>query len=73
MRTYELIVSEFSSFSFDEKVFYLRSLTTPELNLFREKLTREDYSFPLIVSMVDAILLERLPQIREDKLNEILK
>ena len=73
MRTYELIVSEFSSFSFDERILYLRSLTTPELNLFKEKLTRENYSFPLIVSMVDAILLERLPEIREDKLNGILK
>lgn len=73
MRTYELIVTEFSTYSFDERILYLRSLTTPELNLFREKLTRENYSFPSIVSIIDAILLERLPEIREDKLNGILK
>ena len=74
MRTYELIVTEFSTYSFDERILYLRSLTTPELNLFRENITtKENYSFPLIVSMIDAILRERLPEIREDKLNQILK
>ena len=50
MRTYELIVTEFSTYSFDERILYLRSLTTPELNLFRENITtKENYSFPLIV------------------------
>lgn len=74
MRTYELIVTEFSTYSFDERILYLRSLTTPELNLFKENITtKESYSFPSIVSMIDAILLERLPEIREDKLNQILK
>lgn len=76
MRTYELIVTEFLTYSFDERderVLYLRSLTTPELNLFKENITKENYSFPSIVSMIDAILLERLPEIREDKLNGILK
>ena len=73
MRTYELIVTEFSTYSFDERILYLRSLTTPELNLFKENITKENYSFPSIVSMIDAILLERLPEIREDKLNGILK
>jgi hypothetical protein len=55
MRTYELIVTEFSTYSFDERILYLRSLTTPELNLFKENITtKENYSFPSIVSMIDA-------------------
>lgn len=71
MRTYELILNEFSTYwTFDERNLYLRSLTIPELNLFKENITKD--SFPLIVSMIDAILLERLPEIREDKLNQIL-
>jgi len=74
MRTYELIVTEFSTYSFDERILYLRFNSGVVRLLFRENITtKENYSFPLIVSMIDAILLERLPEIREDKLNQILK
>jgi hypothetical protein len=74
MRTYKLMVADISTYSFDGRVHYLRSLTTPELNLLKEGLTRENYFgiSKLLKLMVDAIFLERLPEIREDKLNQIL-
>jgi len=83
MKTYKQILTEFSShYSSDERSHYLKTLTVEELKLFKNNViisasskaypTLDLFAYRLICEMIDHILIEKLQEDRENKLNQIL-
>jgi hypothetical protein len=70
MKTYNQIVTEFSSCSSDKGPHYLKTLTVEELKLFKNKLY---WYTTQPVPLIDDILIEKLQEDRENKLKELLK
>jgi hypothetical protein len=70
MKTYNQILTEFSSYSSNKRLHYLKTLTVEELKLFKNKASLTTYS--LICVLIDHILIEKIQEDRENKLNQIL-
>jgi hypothetical protein len=84
MKTYNQIVTEFSSCSSDKGPHYLKTLTVEELKLFKNKLywyTTQPvpiqlsywWIFNKTIALIDDILIKKLQEDRENKLKELLK
>jgi len=71
MKTYNQILTEFS---LHYSIFYLKTLTLEELKLFKNNviISASPKAYPLICEMIDHILIEKLQEDRENKLNQIL-
>ena len=75
MKTYNQILTEFSSYSSDKRLHYLKTLTVEELKLFKNKASLtpgQTETYTLICEMIDHILIEKIQEDRENKLNQIL-
>lgn len=73
MKTFEQIVSEYSSYSSDERVLYLRSLTIEELESFKKRLhvMNNISSFYWTLLMIDNVIGEKISENRDKKINQI--
>lgn len=70
MKTYNQILTEFSSYSSDKRLHYLKTLTVEELKIFKNKAS---LTYSLICVLIDHILIEKIQEDRENKLKELLK
>jgi len=79
MKTYNQILTEFSSYPSNKRLHYLKTLTVEELKLFKNKEQLRGYTrihspeYPFICEIIDHILIEKLQEDRENKLKELLK